>query len=107
MSLKIRHDPELDYVSIDFADEVEARSYFKDGIIVRQDRKGGVIGIDITDSSQFFGGKDTVTLQQACQMLGISESTMRRRIHKGEIPSTKPNGKDYRFKKKDLLRLLA
>jgi excisionase family DNA binding protein len=105
MSFKIRHDPNIDYVSIDFKDEIEAKSYFKDGVIIREDKKGQVIGIDITNSSKFFQSKDTISLQEACRILGISESTMRRKIRNKEIACTKPNGKDYRFKKSDVLGL--
>ncbi|MBX7148989.1 excisionase family DNA-binding protein [bacterium] len=103
--IKIIHDSETDYVSIDFKDTVEAKSYFTNGIIVREDKKGQVIGIDITDSSNFFSGKDTIDFKQACKLLGLSASTLRRRIKKGGIQYTKPNGKDYRFKKSDLLGL--
>lgn len=102
--MKFIHKPDLDYVSIDFKDEIEAKSYFQDGIIVRLDKKGNVIGIDITDSARFFSGDGTLTLPEACRLLGISESTMRRRIKAGEIPFSKPNGKDYVFRKVDLLR---
>lgn len=46
-----------------------------------------------------------MTLQEACEFLGISESTMRRRIQEGKVKFTRPNGKDYRFKKSDILGL--
>ncbi len=42
-------------------------------------------------------------MKEACRILGISESTMRRRIKKGLIKYRKPNNKDYRFKGKDIL----
>ncbi|MCB0390104.1 MAG: excisionase family DNA-binding protein [Bdellovibrionales bacterium] len=103
--MKLTHNPDVDYVSIDFKNEVEAKSVFENGIIIRYDKKGHVIGIDITDSSQFFSGNDLMTLQEACEFLGISESTMRRRIRDGKIKFTKPNGKDYCFKKADILGL--
>ena len=105
--MKIIHRPEVDYVSIDFKEEVEAKSVFEGGIIVRLDKKGQVIGIDITDSSRFFGGEATLTLQDACRLLGISESTLRRRLKAGDIPFSKPNGKDYVFRKEDILRLVG
>lgn len=38
--MKIVHRADVDYVSIDFKDEVEAKSYFEKGIIVPLDRKG-------------------------------------------------------------------
>lgn len=103
--MKILHRPEIDYVSIDFKDGIEARSYIENGVIVRLDKKGNVLGIDITDSSQFFAGDDEITMQEACQLLGISESTMRRRIKEGKVKFSKPNGKDYRFKKKDIIKV--
>ena len=103
--MKIIHKPDIDYVSIDFKEGVEAKSYFEAGIIIRLDAKGNVIGLDITDSSQFFSGDDEIDLKQACLLLGISESTMRRRIKEGRIKYSKPNNKDYRFKRKDILKV--
>lgn len=105
--MKIYHDRENDYLSIDFKDEVEAKSFLQNGVIVRQDKKGNVIGIDITDSSKLFVQSDTLTLQEACELLDISESTMRRRIREGKVKFTKPNGKDYQFKRSDILKLIA
>ena len=105
--MKVTHNSDVDYVSIDFKDEVEAKSVYENGIIVRYNKKGHVIGIDITDSSKFFSGSDLMTLQEACEFLGISESTMRRRIRDGKVKFTKPNGKDYRFKKADILALVS
>ncbi len=106
MVLKVFHDPESDYVSIDFKTGVEAKSYYQKGVIVRLDKTGQVLGIDITDSSNFFSGQDTLTLQEAIQLLKISDSTMRRKISEGQIKFKKPNGKDYVFKKADVLKLL-
>lgn len=105
--MKIIHRPEIDYLSIEFKEGSESRSYLQGGVIVREDRHGNVLGIDILDSSKVFGNKDTLTLQEACQVLGISEATMRRRIKEGKIKGTKPNGKDYRFKRADILKLVA
>jgi len=105
--MKIIHKPDIDYISIDFKEGVEARSKFQDGIILRFDSKGNVLGIDITDSSEFFSGSDTMSLQEACQFLGISESTMRRRIKERKIRYSKPNGKDYCFKKSEILKLAS
>lgn len=45
--MKVYHDPSVDYLSIDFTDEVEAKSAYKDGIIVPYNKKGHVIGVDI------------------------------------------------------------
>ncbi len=105
--MKIVHQPDIDYVSIDFKEGVEAKSYFENGVIVRLDAKGNVIGIDITDSSQFFSGDGELTLKEACILLGISESTMRRRIKEGKVKYRKPNNKDFRFKKKDVLKMVS
>lgn len=105
--MKVIHKPEIDYVSIDFKTGVEAKSVYQDGIVVRYDKKGHVIGIDITDSSKFFSGSETMTLQEACEFLGISESTLRRRIRRGEVEYTKPNGKDFRFKRAEILKLVG
>lgn len=104
--MKIHHDAEIDYLSIDFTDEVESKSVYKDGVIVRYDKKGNVIGIDITDSMKLFASSDLMTLQEACEFLGISESTMRRRIRDGKVKYTK-EGKDYRFKKSEIIKLAA
>lgn len=102
--MKIIHKPELDYVSIDFKEGIEAKSFFENGVLVRLDSKGNVLGLDITDSSEFFSGNDDIDMKEACKLLGISESTMRRRIKDGRIKYTKPNNKDYRFKRKDILK---
>jgi excisionase family DNA binding protein len=104
--MKIHHDSDIDYLSIDFTDEIESKSVYKDGIIVRYNKKGHVIGIDITDSMKLFASSDLMTLQEACAFLGISESTMRRRIKNGKIKYTK-EGKDYRFKKSEVIKLAA
>lgn len=104
--MKVYHDSDIDYLSIDFSDQVEAKSEYKDGIIVRYDKKGNVIGLDITDSMKLFASSDLMTLQEACAFLGISESTMRRRIKDGKIKFSK-EGKDYRFKKSEVIKLAA
>jgi excisionase family DNA binding protein len=83
---------------------VEAESAYKDGIIVRYNKKGHVIGIDITGSMKPFASSDIMPLQETCAFLGISESTMSRRIRNEKIHHTK-EGKDYRFKKADIIRL--
>jgi excisionase family DNA binding protein len=83
---------------------MEAKSYFEKGIIVRLDSKGSVLGIDITDSTEFFSGDDDITLKEACKILGVSESTLRRRIKERKIPYKKPNNKNYRFKRRDFLK---
>ncbi len=105
--MKIIHRPEIDYLSIEFREGSESRSYLQDGVIVREDRHGNVLGIDVVNSSKVFSSKETLTLREACQLLGISEATMRRRIKKGEIKGSKPNGKDYRFKRSDILKLVS
>ncbi|HXH75862.1 MAG TPA: helix-turn-helix domain-containing protein [Bacteriovoracaceae bacterium] len=104
--MKVYHDSEIDYLSIDFTDEVESKSVYKDGIIIRYDRKGHVIGVDITDSMKLFASSDMMTLQEACAFLGISESTMRRKIRDGKIKYAK-EGKNYRFKKSDIINIAA
>ncbi len=104
--MKVHHDSEIDYLSIDFTDEIEAKSEYKDGIIVRYNKKGNVIGLDITDSMKLFASSDLMTLQEACAFLGISESTMRRRIRDGKVKYTR-EGKDYRFKKSEIIQLAA
>jgi excisionase family DNA binding protein len=105
--MKIIHRPDVDYVSIDFKDEIEEKSVFQDGVILRMDKKGNVIGIDITDSANFFAGDAELSMKEACKLLGVSESTMRRRIKEGKVKYTKPNSKDYRFKKVDILKLVS
>ncbi len=104
--MKVHHDSSIDYLSIDFADEVEARSVYEDGIIVRYDKKGHVIGIDITDSMRLFASSDLMTLQQVCDFLGVSESTIRRKIRSKKIKFVK-EGNQYRFRKSDVIGLVA
>jgi len=104
--MKVYHDPSVDYLSIDFTHEVEAKSVYKDGIIVCYDKKGHVMGLDITDSMKLLASSDLMTLQEVCTFLNISESTMRRYIKAGKVKFSK-EGKDYRFKKADILKLVA
>ena len=52
--MKVRHDAALDYLTMDFADEIEAKSIYEDGVIIRYGKSGNVIGIDITDSMALF-----------------------------------------------------
>jgi excisionase family DNA binding protein len=104
--MKVYHDAKIDYLSIDFTNGVEAKSIYKDGIIIRYDKKGHVIGVDITDSMKLFASSDMMTLQEACAFLGISESTMRRKIRGGKVKFVK-QGKDYRFKRADIISIAA
>jgi excisionase family DNA binding protein len=104
--MKIHHDSEIDYLSIDFSDEIEAKSEYKDGIIVRYNKKGNIVGIDITDSMKLFASSSLMTLQEACEFLNISESTMRRKIKDNKVKFSK-EGKDYRFKRSDIIKLAA
>lgn len=106
--MKVHHDAARDYVTIDFTDEVEARAIYEDGIIVRYDKSGGVIGIgigiDIVDSMKLFTSSDLWTLQDVCRYLNVSESTIRRRIKSKQIRYTK-EGNRYRFKRADVVKL--
>lgn len=104
--MKIHHNSEIDYLSIDFTDEIESKSEYKDGIIIRYNKKGAVVGIDITDSMKLFASSDLMTLQEACEFLGVSESTMRRRIRAGKVNYTK-EGKNYRFKRAEIIKHAA
>ena len=90
---------------IDFAEQIEARSVYEDGIIVRYDKADHVIGIDITDSMRMFGGSDLMTLREVCDFLGVSESTMRRKVRANKIKHTM-EGNRYRFRKSDVLNLV-
>lgn len=104
--MRVHHDTSIDYLSIDFTDEVEAKSVYEDGVIVRYNKKGHVIGIDITDSMKLFASSDLMTLQQVCEFLGVSESTIRRKIRAKKIKYIK-EGNHYRFKKADVIGLVA
>lgn len=104
--MKVYHDVEKDFLSIDFVAQVEAKSVYHNGIIVRYDKGGHVIGIDITDSMRLIAGDEYISLQEACDLLGVSESTMRRRVRDKKIPFSK-RGNRYRFKKSDVLQLVA
>jgi excisionase family DNA binding protein len=104
--MKVHHDTSIDYLSIDFTDEVEAKSLYEDGIVIRYNKKGHVVGIDITDSMKLFASSDLMTLQQVCEFLGVSESTIRRKIRAKKIKFIK-EGNQYRFKKSDVIRLVA
>jgi excisionase family DNA binding protein len=104
--MKIHHDSDIDYLSIDFSDEIEDRSHYENGIIVRYNKRGHVIGIDITDSMNLFANSELMTLQEACEFLGISESTMRRKIRANKVKFTR-EGNNYRFKKSEIIKLAA
>ncbi len=104
--MKVHHDTSIDYLSIEFTDEVEAKSVYEDGIIIRYNKKGHVVGIDITDSMKLFASSDLMTLQQVCEFLGVSESTIRRKIRAKKIKFIK-EGNQYRFKKSDVISLVA
>ncbi len=104
--MKVHHDESIDYLSIDFTDGIEAKTVYEDGIIVRYDKKGHVIGIDITDSMKLFATSDLMTLQQVCDFLGVSESTIRRKIRANKIKYIK-EGNQYRFRKSDVISLVA
>ena len=104
--MKVHHDASIDYLSIEFTDSVEAKSIYEDGIIVRYDEKGHVIGIDITDSMKLFASSDLLTLQQLCEFLGVSESTIRRKIRAKKIKFIK-EGNQYRFRKSDVIGMVA
>jgi excisionase family DNA binding protein len=104
--MKVHHETVIDYLSIDFTDEVEARSVYEDGIIIRYDKKGQVIGIDITDSMKLFASSDLMTLKEVCEFLSVSESTIRRKIRARKIKFVK-EGNQYRFRKSDVISLVA
>ena len=104
--MKVHHHAFIDYPSIDFSDDVEAKSVYEDGIIVRYDKKGHVIGIDITDSMKLFASSNLMTLLEVCDFLGVSKSTIRRKIRVKKIKFVK-EGNQYRFKKSDVISLAA
>ena len=83
--MKVHHNTSIDYLSIDFTDDVEAKSRYEDGIIIRYNKNGHVVGIDITDSMKLFASSDLMTLRQVCDFLGVSESTIRRKIRAKKI----------------------
>ena len=104
--MKVYHRPDVDYLSIDFKDESESKSVYENGIILRYNKTGEVIGLDITDSTKFFLSSEKMNMKQACKFLGVSDSTMRRMIKAKKISASKKNkGKDYVFKKSDLVKL--
>ena len=102
--MKVHHDSARDYLAIDFSDEVEAKAVHEDGIIVRYNESGGVIGIDIVDSTRLFASSDLMTLQDVRRYLNVSESTIRRRIRNRKIRYTK-EGNRYRFRRDDVIKL--
>jgi excisionase family DNA binding protein len=104
--MKIHHDSAIDFLSIDFSDDIEAKSVYEEGIIVRYNKAGNVIGIDITDSMKLFAAPDLMTLQEVCKFLGVSESTIRRRIRSNKI-KFKKEGNKYRFRKSDIISIVA
>lgn len=102
--MKVYHDRALDYLTIDFADEIEAKSIYEKGIIVRYGKSGNVVGIDITDSMKLLSKSNLMSLREVCNYLGVSESTLRRRIRAKKIKHFK-EGNRYRFKKADIINL--
>lgn len=102
--MNVYHDTALDYLTIDFADEIEAKSVYENGIIVRYGKSGNVVGIDITDSMRLLSKSNLMSLREVCDYLGVSESTLRRRIRAKKIKHFK-EGNRYRFKKADIINL--
>ena len=102
--MKVHHDAGLDYLTIDFADEIEAKSIYENGIIVRYGESGNVVGIDITDSMKLFSKSDLMSLREVCDYLGVSESTIRRRVRAGKIKHVK-EGNRYCFRKADIINM--
>ena len=44
-----------------------------------------------------------LTMDEACQFMNMSKSTVYKLTHKKKIPFSKPNGKNIYFKKSDLV----
>ena len=53
---------------------------------------------------KLLGGSDFMTLREACDFLGVSESTVRRKVRANKIKHTM-EGNRYRFRKSDVLNL--
>ena len=79
--MKEYHDASIDYLSLSLRDEVEAKSVYEDGAIVRYDGEERVIGVDITDSVKFFANSELVAF--VCESLGVSEPTLRGKCRAG------------------------
>lgn len=103
--MRVHHDAKVDYLCIDFCDAVEAKSVYQDGIIVRYDHQDSVIGVDITDSMKLFGQSHYLNFSEVCDLLRVSESTLRRRIRAGKINFFK-EGNRYRFRRSEILAML-
>ena len=98
---------DADYMAILFKDELESRSYVEDGIVIREDKKGNILGIDILNYSKTLQESPYLSLKEASDFLQISESTLRRYIKQGKLKASQPNGREYRINKNELLKLVA
>jgi len=98
---------DADYMAILFKDEVESKSYVEDGVVIREDQNGNILGIDILNFSQMLASSPYLSLKEAASFLKISESTIRRYIKEGRLKASQPNGREYRINRSDLLKLVA
>jgi len=71
--MKISHDSEIDYLSIDFSDEIEAKSEYKDGIIARYNKKGNIIGIEAPLWSETVSNRQEAEYLIFPRLLGYAE----------------------------------
>ena len=97
--MKIHQDTSIDHLSIDLRDEVEAKSVYEDGLIIRYDEMGGVIGVDITDSMQFLANSDLLAF--VCESLGESEASLREKIQGQEAAAAVADAAGPRYDPSD------
>ncbi len=58
--MKIRYDPDVDALSIVFRDTSVTTERLTEGIVAEYDSENRLVGLEILDAVQRFGGQDTL-----------------------------------------------
>ena len=74
--MKITYISEANFLSISFSEQIESKSYQKDGIIYREDSNGRLIGFDILSLSDYLENDslfaiDSTLLKEAKQKTNL------------------------------------
>ena len=100
--LKIEYDREADAAYIRLKDGKFARNErISNSVVLDLDEKGELLGIEILNVRALGGFSPVLDFSTTAGYLNTSESTLRRWVKDGVIPTYRL-GKTYHFKKEDL-----
>lgn len=100
--VKIEYDKEADAAYIRLRDGEFARNErVSNSVVLDLDEHGELLGIEILNVRALGGFSPLLDLSTAAGYLNTSESTLRRWVKEGVIPTVKL-GKTYRLKKEDV-----